>query len=133
MGLLLPALAQAITAQENGQTQQEALSGVMPPLLQVWYLFCGSDQDYTIFNTKIILYSTNQSRLVGILLKVKSAIHNAVQDHACIHAWANLCGCLDASEKCEPMMTQCTVIPAVYTWNVIPVVYTWNVIPAVYT
>ena len=35
VGLLLPALAQAISAQENGQTQDEALSDVMPPLLQV--------------------------------------------------------------------------------------------------
>ncbi|KAL3161829.1 hypothetical protein ABBQ38_008919 [Trebouxia sp. C0009 RCD-2024] len=34
VGLLLPALAQAITAQESGQTQHEALSSVMPPLLK---------------------------------------------------------------------------------------------------
>ena len=42
VGLLLPALAQAISAQENGQTQNEALSAVMPQLLQVspsgWFL-----------------------------------------------------------------------------------------------
>ena len=33
--LLLPAFAQAISAQENGQTRDEALGTVMPPLLQV--------------------------------------------------------------------------------------------------
>lgn len=42
MGLLLPALAQAITAQESGQTQHEALSSVMPPLLKVCFLLCAS-------------------------------------------------------------------------------------------
>ena len=35
VGLLLPALAEAVSAQENGQTQEEALSSVMPQLLQV--------------------------------------------------------------------------------------------------
>ena len=35
VGLLLPAFAQAINAQENGQTRDEALGAVMPPLLQV--------------------------------------------------------------------------------------------------
>lgn len=35
VGLLLPAFAQAISAEENGQTREEALGAVMPPLLQV--------------------------------------------------------------------------------------------------
>ena len=35
VGLLLPAFAQAISAEENGQTKEEALGDVMPPLLQV--------------------------------------------------------------------------------------------------
>ena len=36
VGLLLPAFAQAISAEENGQTRDEALGAVMPPLLQVF-------------------------------------------------------------------------------------------------
>ncbi len=35
VGLLLPAVAQAVSAEQNGQTQNEALSSVMPQLLQV--------------------------------------------------------------------------------------------------
>ncbi len=38
MGLLLPAVAQAVSAEQNGQTQNEALSSVMPQLLQVTLL-----------------------------------------------------------------------------------------------
>lgn len=37
VGLLLPAFAQAISAEENGQTKEEALGDVMPPLLQVCF------------------------------------------------------------------------------------------------
>ena len=35
VGLLLPAVAQVATAQATGQTQEEALSTVLPPLLEV--------------------------------------------------------------------------------------------------
>lgn len=35
LGHILPALAQAVSAQQTGQTQTEALSLVMPQLLQV--------------------------------------------------------------------------------------------------
>lgn len=38
VGLLLPAVAQAVSAEQNGQTQNEALSSVMPQLLQVTFL-----------------------------------------------------------------------------------------------
>lgn len=49
VGLLLPAVAQAVSAEENGQTQNEALSTVMPQLLQVTRLF--SFQMYVPFVT----------------------------------------------------------------------------------
>ncbi len=38
VGLLLPAVAQAVSAEQNGLTQNEALSSVMPQLLQVTLL-----------------------------------------------------------------------------------------------
>ncbi len=47
VGLLLPAVAQAVSAQENGQTQNEALSGVMPQLLQVIQPMRHSSVGYT--------------------------------------------------------------------------------------